>query len=117
MMLPLNLKNTLGLRQHDCETMTELRVEIDTLDQKIVELLTLRRSYMEQAARIKQDRDTVRDEARVKDVINKVSDHAAKVGGNPDLVSSLYEIMIEWSINYEFDQFDKLKPDQRGRVD
>lgn len=116
-MLPLNLKKSLGLKQKNCETMTELRVEIDALDQKIVELITLRRSYMEQAAHIKKDRDTVRDEARVQDVINKVSDHAQKVDGNPDLVSALYKIMIEWSINYEFDQFDKLNSDQVSRTD
>lgn len=116
-MLPPNLKKTLGLKQQDCETMTELRVEIDILDQKIVEMITLRRGYMEQAAHIKKDRDTVRDEARVQDVINKVSSHAVKTGGNPDLVSDLYKIMIEWSINYEFGHFDKLNSDQNGRTD
>lgn len=106
------IKKTLGLKQENCETMSELRVEIDTLDEMVVEMLALRKTYMDQAARIKQDRNQVRDDERVIDVIKKVSKHADKVGADPELISNLYRSMIEWSINYEFDRFDDIKENE-----
>ncbi len=89
-----------------CSDMTELRDEIDQLDCVIVELLSIRQGFMEQAAHIKQHRNLVRDEARVEDVVAKVKAHAQKVGTHPDLVEELYRHMIEWCINYEMGVFD-----------
>ena len=103
------LKKIFGLRLDECQTMDELRVEIDTLDQKIVDMLTIRRGYMDQAARIKQDRNKVRDNERVEEVVRKVSSYAMEKGTDPELVAKIYRMMIEWSINYEMDKFDKLK--------
>lgn len=93
-----------------CSTMAELRDEIDQLDRVIVELLSVRQGCMEQAAQIKQDRNKVRDEERVEDVVAKVLSHAEKVGAHPDLVEKLYRDMIEWCITYEMGVFDSLKP-------
>lgn len=89
-----------------CSTMAELRHDIDQLDRTIVELLSIRQGYMEQAARIKQDRNKVRDEVRVEDVVTKTLDHAEKVGAHPAMVEMLYRDMIEWCITYEMTVFD-----------
>ncbi len=93
-----------------CANMPDLRDEIDQLDRMIVELLSIRQGFMEQAAHIKQDRNLVRDEARIEDVVAKAIAHANKVGAHPDLVEKLYRDMIEWCINYEMGVFDTLKP-------
>ena len=89
-----------------CSTMEELRGDIDQLDRVIVELLSIRQGYMDQAARIKQKRNQVRDEDRVEDVVAKVMAHANKVGAHPELVENLYRQMIEWCITYEMGVFD-----------
>jgi len=91
-----------------CDNMDDLRSEIDQLDRAIVDLLSIRQGFMEQAARIKQDRNLVRDEERVEDVVTKVADHAQKVGAHPELVENLYRQMIEWCITYELAVFDSL---------
>ena len=44
--------------------MTQVRAGVDRLDREIVALLAERFRYMEAAARIKPDRNEVRDEAR-----------------------------------------------------
>jgi isochorismate pyruvate lyase len=49
--------------------MAEVRAEIDALDLAIVALLADRLHYIDEAARIKQSRDQVRDEARIADVL------------------------------------------------
>jgi len=109
-----DIKNLLGLKSGECQTMEELRVEIDQLDQRIVDLIVLRQGYMDQAARIKRDRNKVRDNDRVEDVVSKVSSYAKEHGADPALVSELYRSMIEWSINYEMKKFDQLKQDEQG---
>ena len=53
----------------NCGSMAELRVAIDGLDQELVALLARRQAYIERAAILKQDRGTVRDQARIEDVI------------------------------------------------
>ena len=103
------IKNIIGLKTENCQTMGELRAEIDLLDRTIVEMLSIRKSYMEQAADIKQSRDTVRDNDRVEEVVSKVTNHAIECGADPELVAGLYRTMIEWSINYEFNKFDEFK--------
>ena len=55
----------------DCETMAEVRAGVDAVDLQIVELLGIRFRFMTAAARIKQDRGTVRDEERKALVIAK----------------------------------------------
>ena len=103
------IKKIFGLKTNKCQTMAELRAEIDLLDRRVVDMLAIRKTYMEQAADIKQSRDMVRDNDRVEEVVTKVTNHAIKSGADPELVSGLYRTMIEWSINYEFGKFDELK--------
>lgn len=86
--------------------MSDVRREIDRLDRDIVSLLAERQNYIEQAAHIKQSRDTVRDDARVADVIAKVRASAARVGAHSDLAETVYRAMVEWCISYEFTVFD-----------
>ena len=52
-----------------CETMADVRGGVDAIDRALVDLLAQRFGYMDAAARIKQDRGVVRDEARKAEVI------------------------------------------------
>lgn len=89
-----------------CESMPEVREEIDRMDRAIVELLTERLEYIRQAGHVKDTRDTVRDEARVEDVVAKVRAKAGATGLDQDLVEELYRLLIERCIQYEFRVFD-----------
>lgn len=97
------------LDPEDCTTMAEVRHGVDEVDQAIVDLLALRFGYMEAAARIKPSRDTVRDEDRKAQVLANVQAAADDVGIDPALVGSLYEQLIEASIAYELEVFDRTR--------
>jgi isochorismate pyruvate lyase len=97
------------LDPEDCTTMSEVRDGVDEIDRAIVDLLALRFGYMEAAARIKADRGQVRDEARKADVLAKVAAAADEAGLDQELMSKLYEQLIEASIAYELDEFDRLR--------
>ncbi|MGD8327451.1 MAG: chorismate mutase [Sphingomonadales bacterium] len=92
-----------------CETMAEVREEIDRVDRAIVELLAERIQYIEQAARIKPERGQVRDQWRVDDVLSKTKKSAETFGAPQELIHMLYADMIEWCINHEFKEFDRLE--------
>ena len=92
-----------------CETMQDVRAEIDRVDREIVKILAERVNYIEQAGRIKPLRGQVRDQDRVDDVLAKVNAQAEKYGAPRELVTMLYEQMVEWCINYEFTVFDRLE--------
>ena len=86
--------------------MDELRAEIDRVDRLIVPLLLERIKLIAQAGHIKTDRDTVRDDWRIEDVVSKAKAEAAKQGGDLAYVETIYRHLIEYSINHEFDVWD-----------
>lgn len=102
---PKQLKNS-----SECENMQDVRYEVDRLDQLIVELLAQRQTFMDAAARIKADRNLVRDEARIEDVVAKVKSQATKHGLSHDIVEPVYRLLIEKCIAHEFNTFDKIYP-------
>ena len=93
-----------------CQTMAEVRAGVDALDAELIALLARRFVYMRAAARIKQSRDAVRDEARKAQVINNARAMADLQGVPPQLIEDIWELLVEGSIAYELDAWD----DQRG---
>ena len=93
----------------DCTTMAEVRAGVDAVDRQIVALIARRFGYMEAAARIKPDRSAVRDEWRKADVKAKVDAAAAAADIDRALMSRLYEDLIETSIAYELNVFDRTR--------
>lgn len=98
----------------DCTTMAEIRHGVDRLDEEIAALLAERFRYMEAAARIKPDREAVRDEWRKADVISKVRAAAAREAGPADRIALLYDALIENSIAYEFERYDEREKRDAG---
>ena len=97
------------LDPEDCLTMADVRAGVDEVDQAIVSLIAMRFGYMDAAARIKPDRNAVRDDARKADVLAKVDDAAEEGEVDRDLIARLYEDLIESSIAYEFEVFDRTR--------
>ena len=93
----------------DCNSMTEVRAGVDDVDRQVVSLLKRRFAYMDAAARIKPDREAVRDEWRKADVLSKVDAAAEQLEVDRQLVARLYEDLIETSIAHEFGAFDRMR--------
>lgn len=93
----------------DCTTMAEVRNGVDQVDRELVALLARRFGYMDAAARIKPERGLVRDEARKAQVIANVYSQAERLGLPVERVADLWDRLIEHSIAYEFEMFDRRK--------
>jgi isochorismate pyruvate lyase len=92
-----------------CQTMADVRHEIDRLDQILVALIAERQSYMDAAARIKGHRGLVRDEARIEDVMAKVSVSAKREGLSLSIAEPVWRTMMERCIAYEMAAFDRTR--------
>ncbi|MCF8706474.1 chorismate mutase [Rhizorhapis sp. SPR117] len=90
-----------------CQTMAEVRVGVDAVDRELIMLLARRFAYMRAAARIKPDRAMVRDELRKAEVIANARAEAVRLGVPDALVGELWEQLVEASIDYEMDAFDR----------
>ena len=93
----------------DCGSMTDVRAGVDATDIELIALLARRFGYMDAAARIKHDRESVRDEVRKAQVIENVTREAAKLGIPGGLVAELWERLIEASIAHEFVEWDRVR--------
>ena len=90
-----------------CDSMTELRTAIDTLDARLVALLAVRQAYIERAAQLKTGRDQVRDPERIEDVVAKVIAEGRRAGLSAEIAEPVWRTLIEASIRHEFDAFDR----------
>jgi len=85
----------------DCKTIEEVRENINRIDQKIVELISQRSSYVVKAAKFKKTTQDVKAPARVEEIILKVRGLAVENDLDPDIVEKIYRTMIACFIDYE----------------
>ena len=89
--------------------MTEILPGVDQVDREIVACLARRFAYMDAAARIKPSRDTVRDEGRKAQVIANARAGAEAAGLPADAIARLWEDLVETSIAYELQVWDRTR--------
>ncbi|MBL8651956.1 MAG: chorismate mutase [Sphingopyxis sp.] len=92
-----------------CETMLDVRAGVDEVDRDLVALLVRRFGYMDAAARIKPDRNTVRDEVRKAQVLDNVAREGEAAGLEPARLRAVWNELVEQSIAYEATQWDRLR--------
>lgn len=84
-----------------CNTLEELRAEVDKLDDEIVKLIAERNAYIRQAAKFKQSVEEVKAEDRVKEVLERVRHKALSLGMSPNMITNLYKQMIDDMVESE----------------
>lgn len=85
-----------------CQTMAELRDQLDVIDVELVTLLASRSRYIDRAIDLKKiERLPARTTDRVAEVLENVGATASKQGLDPELARTLWSELIEWSIQRE----------------
>lgn len=90
-----------------CNSLEEVRVNIDRIDNEIIKLIAERGTFVVQASAFKKDEEGVKDTGRVEKVIEKVREKATEYGADPDMVEALYREMISRFVNMEMSEFQK----------
>jgi isochorismate pyruvate lyase len=97
------------MSQKTCNTLEEVRSEIDKIDNQIIELMAERNSFIKQAAHFKESVEEVKAPDRVEYVLERVRHKSLTLGLNPHMVTELYNIMIEEMVESEIAQFRDTK--------
>lgn len=89
----------------ECQSLQEVRDEVDKLDDQIVELIAQRNAYIHQAAKFKQSVDEVKAEKRVNEVLQRVRHKSLELGMSPNMMVDLYTMMINAMVESEIAEF------------
>lgn len=92
-----------------CNSLEEVRANIDRIDNEIIKLIAERGGYVVQASGFKKNEEGVRDTNRVEKVIQKVREKATLYGANEDMVEALYREMIHRFVSMEMKEFQHQK--------
>jgi len=88
-----------------CNSLEEVRTQIDTLDMKLVELISKRSHLIRQAASFKDSVEEVKAEDRIEYILQRVRHHAIELGVSPNMISELFTIMINEMVETEIAEF------------
>jgi len=89
----------------ECQSLEEVRVEIDSLDDKIIELIGQRNNYIKQAAKFKNTTEEVKAPARIEEIIARVRHQALTMGMSANMIEEIYTIMINEMVETEIAEF------------
>jgi len=88
-----------------CNSLPEVREEVDIIDTHIVELIAQRSHLIRQAATFKESVDEVKAEGRIDDIMQRVRKKAIELNINPNMISELFKIMINEMVETEISEF------------
>lgn len=85
----------------DCQSLEDIRNEIDKIDEHILSLFSERHKYVEEIVRFKNDKDAIIAQDRKEQVILQRKVWAAQKGLNPDTFEKMYILLVESNIAHE----------------
>ena len=88
-----------------CDTLEEVRTEIDMIDEEMVKLISKRSHLIRQAAGFKESVEEVKAEDRVEYILGRVRHLAIKSDVSPNMISELFVIMIDEMVETEIAEF------------
>ncbi|MDQ7044141.1 MAG: chorismate mutase [Sulfurimonas sp.] len=91
-----------------CNSLQEVRSEIDKIDTKLVELISDRSHLIRQAAGFKNSVDEVKESDRIEFILQRTRHKAIELGINPNMISELFTIMIDEMVEMEISEFRNL---------
>jgi len=92
-----------------CNTLDEARIEIDKVDEKIVELVALRNSYIKQIAKFKTSIEEVKSDERIADVVSRARAKAIELDLSPNLINDMFVRMIDEMVETEIAELTNTK--------
>jgi isochorismate pyruvate lyase len=96
----------------ECNTIEEIRQEIDALDRQIIEALGRRFGYVKAITRFKKTEVEVRAAERYNAVLQARREWAAEAGLDPDVIEQMYRQLIGYFIDAEMKELGLVKSGQ-----
>ena len=87
-----------------CNSLEEIRANIDILDDRLVELISQRSHFVRQVAKFKNSVEEVKADDRMEFLMQKVRHKAIELDVSPNLISELFTIMINEMVETEISE-------------
>jgi len=84
-----------------CRNLSEIRQQVDRLDEQIIPLLCERIQYITQAAQFKESVADTRRFGRIEAIVTRAKAYAHALGVDEDYIESVYRQLIDESIRQE----------------
>lgn len=88
-----------------CDSLQEVRDEIDKVDYALVELISQRSHLIRQAASFKNSIEEVKEDNRIEAIMQRVRKKGIELNINPNMLSELFTIMINEMVETEIAEF------------
>jgi isochorismate pyruvate lyase len=88
-----------------CESIQDVRAEIDHIDHEIITLLGRRYEYVQVAAKFKTDEASVKAPDRVAAMLQQRRAWAKEVALDPEVVVKLYTDLVQYFVQREIEKF------------
>ena len=98
----------------DCETLDEIRLQIDRLDRSLITTIGRRQEYVHAAARFKRSQEQVHAHERQRSMVAARRLWAENEGVDPDLIEALFRTMVDHFIKAEMAVFSALGNREAG---
>lgn len=92
-----------------CESLTEIRTQMDLIDQEIIRLIAQRVFYVKSAARFKTSATDVAAPDRVQAVLHTRREWAEQAGLDGSVIEELYRNLVTYSIREEKKHWESLQ--------
>lgn len=99
-------------RPWECADMSQVRAEIDHIDDELVDLIAKRFGYVERAWQLKKNPSDARVPWRIQQVIDRVKERARQKDMPAEMVEMVgaqWRNMIGWFVQYEEEKLTKLQ--------
>ncbi len=97
-----------GTSPEDCQSLEEIRIQMDAIDRDIVSLIAQRVEYVRAAAKFKPSADTVAAPERVQAVLNTRRAWAETAGLDGEVIEKLYRELVAYSVSEEHKRWHEL---------
>ncbi|MFD1629952.1 chorismate mutase [Pseudopedobacter beijingensis] len=93
------------MNPQDCNTLAEIRGNIDQIDREIIGMLAKRYGFVQKAAEFKKDEAGVKAADRVKDMLKTRRIWAEEENISPDLIEKIYANLVSCFIQEELNNW------------
>jgi isochorismate pyruvate lyase len=83
----------------ECNNITEIRNEIDNIDQQIIELIGQRFKYVKGIVKFKSNEEDVIARKRYEEVLLNRRNWAEKQNLNPEIIENIYKTLMKYFIH------------------
>ena len=91
----------------DKKKLKKARDRIDTLDSRIFELIKQRTNVVKKMLKLKESKNQIVDQKRIKEILNKIKKKSIKNNIDPKITARIWRSMIWSYVDYQKRKFNK----------